>query len=133
MMTNNTYTWDAVPSELYGVEPAPESVQPKVVEAVQQVIADEKFCGISAVATRVFDRKGYYSFQDLTAEPRGGRDLKNEDVILQLTVRVHAHHVKELVDFASEEGARARDKHRRAEIEAIDLEIAQLQERRAKL
>lgn len=132
-MIDNTYTWDAVPSELYGVEPTLESVQPKVVEAVQQLIADEKYCGISAVATRVFDRKGYYSFDDLTAEPRGGRNLEHEDVILQVTVRVQAHHVKELTEFAAAEGARTREEAREAERADIELQIQQLRERQARL
>lgn len=132
-MTDNTYTWDAVPSELYDVEPTLESVQPKVVEAVQQLIADEKYCGISAVATRVFDRKGYYSFDDLTSEPRPGRNLENEDVILQVTVRVPAHQVKELSAFAAAEGARTREEAREAERADIELQIQQLQERQARL
>lgn len=132
-MIDNTYTWDAVPSELYGVEPTLESVQPKVVEAVQQLIADEKYCGISAVATRVFDRKGYYSFDDLTAEPRGGRNLEHEDVILQVTVRVQAHQVKELIEFAAAEGARTREEAREAERADIELQIQQLRERQARL
>lgn len=132
-MIDNTYTWDAVPSELYGVEPTLESVQPKVVEAVQQLIADEKYCGISAVATRVFDRKGYYSFDDLTAEPRGGRNLEHEDVILQVTVRVQAHQVEELIEFAAAEGARTREEAREAERADIELQIQQLRERQARL
>lgn len=132
-MIDNTYTWDAVPSELYGVEPTLDSVQPKVVETIQKVIASENFCGISAVATRVFERKGFYSFDDLTSEPRGGRNLEHEDVILQVTVRVHAHHVKELTEFAVAEGVRTRDEAREAERADIEAQIAQLRERQARL
>lgn len=132
-MTDNTYTWDAVPADIYGADATLESVQPKVVATIQEVIASNNFCGISALATRVFDRKGYYSFDDLTAEPRGGRNLENEDVILQVTVRVHAHHVKELIEFAAAEGTRTREEARAAELADIEEQIAQLRARQAQL
>lgn len=71
-MTDNTYTWDAVPADLYGTDVTLESVQPKVVEAIQQVISSENYCGISAVATRVFDRKGRRRSDVLYAMIRDG-------------------------------------------------------------
>jgi hypothetical protein len=132
MMSDNTYTWDAVPEDIYS-DRALESVQPKIIETLQEILENKEYTGVAAMAAHVYERKGFYSFSDLSAEERGGRNLDNEDVILQVTVRVHAHKVKELSAFAKSEGDRVREEARQAENADIELQIAQLRARQAQL
>lgn len=132
-VTDNTYTYDTVPEEIYGVRPALETVQPKIVETLQAVLSGKEYTDVTAVAAHVFERKGYYSFSDLSCEPNPSRNLENEDVILQVTVRVHCHKVKELADFAKAEGERTREEARQAQIADIELQIEQLRARQAQL
>lgn len=122
---------DLVPTEVgmlseYLSSETSESIFASLQEAVQ--------AGNPAVANAfyAYDRKGYIS-----TTPVGGEINRSygsvDDVVLQITVRVPASEVKDLISEITNETVSAKEAILNEKREALDRQIAELQAQRASI
>lgn len=127
------FSYNTINTDLKEIETTSEDLVREIIELAASETLNESAPVIIAGA-HVYDRKGYHSQDDLASGRRNtSYGSKENDVVLQVTVRVPYRKVSRIVEALEEERIAREEVAAQKKREEIDAQIARLQAEREAL